>query len=114
MKLSSAMVIAAGRNNMANQEHLNLLRQATVPDYMVPFVPLIQKGEQPFAMFKDLKSRYNWVLDPLAYETPSNLIKVLEIAVVKPALEKRAELLAKKVEQLRVRDIDEFINKTPE
>ncbi len=100
--------------DITNPKSSPLELQATVPDYMIPFVPLIQKGEQPFSMFKDLKSKYNWVLDPLAYDTPSNLIKVLEIAVVKPALEKRAELLAKKVEQLRVRDIDEFINKIPD
>ncbi len=100
--------------DITNPKSSPLELQATVPDYMIPFVPLIQKGEQPFSMFKDIKNKYNWVLDPLAYDTPSNLIKVLEIAVVKPALDKRAELLAKKVEQLRVRDIEEFISKISE
>jgi hypothetical protein len=36
--------------------------QATVPDYMVPFAPILQKGERPFAMFVDLKNKYDWVL----------------------------------------------------
>jgi hypothetical protein len=81
---------------------------------MIPFVPLIQKGEEPVSMFKDLKNKYDWVLDLLAYDTPENLINVLEIAVVKPALEKRAQLLARKMQQLRVRDIDEFMPKSRE
>jgi hypothetical protein len=95
--------------DITNPKSSPLELQATVPDYMIPFVPLIQKGEQPFSMFKDLKNKYNWVLDPLAYDTPSNLIKVLEIAIVKPALEKRAELLEKKVEQVRIRDADDYL-----
>jgi hypothetical protein len=30
--------------------------QATVLDYMVPFAPILQKGEKPFAMFVDLRT----------------------------------------------------------
>jgi hypothetical protein len=29
--------------------------QATVPDYMVPFVPILHEGEQPFSMLVDLQ-----------------------------------------------------------
>jgi hypothetical protein len=32
--------------------------QATVPDLMVPFAPILQQGEQPFAMFVDLQNKY--------------------------------------------------------
>lgn len=40
--------------------------QATMPDYMIPFVPIIADGEKPFAMFRDLKQKYGeWVLDLL-------------------------------------------------
>jgi hypothetical protein len=67
---------------------------------MIPFVPLIQEGEQPFSTFRDLQWKYDWVLDVLVYDTPSHLIEGLEDALVKPALEKHAELLVKKVEQL--------------
>jgi uncharacterized protein YjbI with pentapeptide repeats len=43
--------------------------QVVVPNYMVPFVPLIQEGEQPFSMFEDLwKKHRDWVLEPLNYE----------------------------------------------
>ena len=37
--------------------------QLAVPNYMVPFVPIIQQGEKPFAMFCDLHNKYKqWVL----------------------------------------------------
>jgi hypothetical protein len=26
-----------------------------MPDYMIPFVPIIQESEEPFSMFSDLK-----------------------------------------------------------
>jgi hypothetical protein len=32
---------------------------------MVPFVPILQQGEQPFAMFVDLQNKYDWVLQPV-------------------------------------------------
>jgi hypothetical protein len=95
--------------DITNPKSSPLELQATVPNYMIPFVPLIQEGEQPFSMFQDLKGKYDWVLDTLVYDTPSNLIKGLELAVIQPALEKRAELLAKKVEQLRMRHIGEYL-----
>ena len=40
--------------------------QATIPNYMIPFVPIIQEGEKPFAMFVDLWKKYReWVFEPL-------------------------------------------------
>jgi hypothetical protein len=79
--------------------------QALVPNYKVPFVPIIQDGEQPFAMFKDLWGKFHWVLDPLAYDSPDCLISRLKEAVIKPALKKHDELLAEKVEAIRIRHL---------
>jgi hypothetical protein len=31
---------------------------------MVPFAPILQDGEEPFAMFVDLQNKYHWVLKP--------------------------------------------------
>ncbi len=83
--------------------------QATVPNYMIPFVPVIQEDEEPFAMFKDLKGKYDWVLDPLEYDSVSNLVRGLEKAVIGPALEKHAELISKKAEQLGKRHIADYL-----
>ncbi len=96
--------------DITNPKSSPLELQATVPNYMIPFVPIIQEGEQPFSMFRDLKSKYNdWVLDLLVYDTSSHLIEGLERAVISPALEKRDELMAKKVEKLRMRYIGDYL-----
>ncbi len=95
--------------DITNPKSSPLELQATVPNYMIPFVPIIQEDEQPFSMFQDLKGKYGWVLDILVYDTLSNLIKGFERAVVTPAIEMRDELLSKKVEQLRTRHIGDFL-----
>ena len=33
--------------------------------YIVPFVSILQQGEQPFAMFVDLQNKYDWVFQPV-------------------------------------------------
>jgi hypothetical protein len=59
--------------------------QATVPDYMVPFAPILQKGEKPFAMFVDLKNKYDWVLKRvIIYQSVDRLIEVLGDEIVRP------------------------------
>jgi hypothetical protein len=59
--------------------------QATVPDYMVPFAPILQKGEKPFAMFVDLKNKYDWVLKRvIIYPSVDRLIEVLGDEIVRP------------------------------
>ena len=82
--------------------------QATVPDCMVPFVPIIQENEEPFAMFQDLKQRYPWILDVLKYDSPLTLVDVFEGAVVRPALAMGEELLVKKAEVMRFRNARDY------
>lgn len=43
--------------------------QLTVPQVMVPVVPLIHEIEHPFDMFRNLEMKYDWVLKPLHYRT---------------------------------------------
>ena len=96
--------------DITNPKSSPLELQATMPDYMIPFVPIIQESEEPFAMFRDLKTKYgDWVLDVLKYDTASNLIKGLESAVVRPALAKGQELFRKKAEEIRTRHIQDFL-----
>ena len=68
--------------------------QATVPNYMIPFVPIIQEGEKPFAMFVDLWKKYrDWVLEPLAYDSLEKLVEVFDAAVIERAT-RRSEALS--------------------
>jgi hypothetical protein len=96
--------------DITNPKSSPLELQATMPDYMIPFVPIIQENEKPFAMFRDLKQKYSeWVLDVLEYDSADNLLKVLDKAVVRPALEKGQELLLKKAEEIRSRHVHDYM-----
>jgi uncharacterized protein YjbI with pentapeptide repeats len=92
--------------DITNPRSAPLELQATVPDYMVPFVPILQQGEEPFSMFVDLQNKYDWVLKPVVgYPSVDRLIEVLEDKVVRPAEAKFNELLARRTNQLRVENV---------
>jgi hypothetical protein len=92
--------------DITNPRSAPLELQATVPENMVPFVPILQKGEQPFAMFVDLQNKYDWVLKPvISYSSVDRLIEVLEEKIVRPAEAKFNELLARRTEQLRIENV---------
>ena len=95
--------------DITNPKSSPLELQATMPDYMIPFVPIIQEDEEPFSMFRDLKQKYGeWVLDPLEYDTAQGLLDVFDKAVVEPAIEKAEELEVKKAEQIRTRHVKDY------
>ena len=75
---------------------------------MIPFVPIIQRGERPFSMFANLQAKYDWVLDVLVYDSAENLVKGLAKAVIVPALEKHEELMTRKAQDLKTRDIQDY------
>ena len=95
--------------DITNPKSSPLELQATVPDYMIPFVPIIQKGENPFSMFKDLANKYDWVLKPLkVYDSVPNLMKGFNKGIIEPALEMHDQMIAKKAEELSMRDIVDY------
>lgn len=84
--------------------------ELTIPNFMIPFVPLIQKPEEPYAMFQDLWIKHrDWVLDPLRYSSVEQLVRVFEKGVIRPANERRQKLLAIKTgQQPAMRDADDL------
>jgi hypothetical protein len=73
---------------------------------MVPFIPILERGEEPFAMLQDIWIKYrDWVLEPIRYPSVDRLIEVLDAEIIRPAKVRFAELLARKAEELRVKDI---------
>jgi uncharacterized protein YjbI with pentapeptide repeats len=95
--------------DITNPRSSPLELQATMPDYMIPFVPIIHEDEEPFAMFRDLQQKYGeWVLDVLEYDSAANLQERLYKAVVKPALDKSNQLIFKKAEAIHTRHINEY------
>jgi len=92
--------------DITNPRSAPLELQATVPDFMIPFVPILEKGEEPFAMFKDLWIKHStWVLDPIRYPSIDRLVEVMDSEIIEPAQVRFAELMARKAENLRIRDI---------
>jgi hypothetical protein len=77
-----------------------------VPDYLVPFVPILQDGEKPFLMFVDLSNKYDWVLKPvIGYPSVDRLIEVLEEKIIGPAEAKFNEPLARRAKKLRIEKV---------
>lgn len=95
--------------DVTNPKSSPLELQATVPDYQIPFVPIIQEGEQPFAMMVDLQKKYNWVLDTLSYTSIETLIKALKPAIIDPAIQKHNELRLIKAREPKIRSANDFI-----
>jgi len=87
--------------DVTNPKSSPLELQATVPDYMVPFVPIIEAGEKPFSMLADLQQR-EWVTAVKEYRDVDNLIDKLESRVVRPALELHAKLRLKKARAIQI------------
>ena len=97
--------------DITNPKSSPLELQATVPDYQIPFVPIVQEGEQPFAMMVDLQKKYNWVLDTLSYGSMESLIKALKSAIIDPALAKHNELRLIKAKESKIPSAKDFLDK---
>jgi uncharacterized protein YjbI with pentapeptide repeats len=78
--------------DITNPLSVPLELQSTVPDYMVPFVTILQRGFPAFAMFDDLPSKYHWALPLLEYNSTETLLGAFQEKIVAPALEKAAEV----------------------
>jgi hypothetical protein len=97
----SVFVIA----DITNPKSSPLELQATVPEFMIPLVPIIADGEEPFAMFKDLWVKYRWVLEPVRYPSAERLLEEIETFVIAPALAAHEHLRAQRGRALTYRSI---------
>jgi hypothetical protein len=82
--------------DITNPRSVPMELEATVPDYMVPFVTILQRGQPTFSMFDDLPRRFNWALPILEYKSTKTLLVGFEKLVVAPALTKLAEVREQK------------------
>jgi hypothetical protein len=73
-----------------------------IPHCVVPVQPLLVKenNRYEYAMFRDLKRRYDWVLPTYRYDDVSSLLISLEKEIIMPA-EKKARKLEKLKRDLR-------------
>jgi hypothetical protein len=88
--------------DITNPKSTPLELQATVPEIMVPFRPIIEEGEKPFAMMQDLWIKHrDWVFEPLYYSSVDALIASLDEKIIRPAEQRFIELLARKAETMK-------------
>ncbi len=88
--------------DITNPKSAPLELQATVPEIMVPFRPIIEEGEKPFAMLQDLWIKHrDWVFEPLYYSSHDALVGALDEKIIRPAELRFAELLARKAEKMK-------------
>jgi hypothetical protein len=92
----------------SNPRSAPLELQATVPECMVPFVPILDKNDEvdPFDMLSGLQIAHrDRVFDVIRYPSVDRLIEVLDKEIISPAQVRFTELLALKAEGVRYRDV---------
>jgi uncharacterized protein YjbI with pentapeptide repeats len=88
--------------DVTNPKSAPLELQATAPEIMVPFLPIIEEGQEPFAMLQDLWIKHReWVFEPLHYASLDGLVGALDKEIIEPAEMRFAELLARKAETMK-------------
>lgn len=97
--------------DVTNPKSAPLELQATVPDYQIPFVPILEKGEPPFSMLSDLL-KYPWVLPLLEYRSSTELIKTFKGAIVDEAFNLHKELIMQKAEKMKTRSTEDYLKKS--
>ena len=100
--------------DVTNPKSSPLELQATVPDYQIPFVPIIQEGEKPFAMMANLHTKYNWVLEPRSYDSIETLMKALKPGIIDPAIKLHSELRLMKAKEQVVHPLRAFLGDSGE
>ena len=87
--------------DITNPKSTPLELQATVPEIMVPFRPIIEEGEQPFAMLQDLWINHpDRVFEPIYYSSVDALIASLDEKIIQPAEARVVELRKRKAETM--------------
>lgn len=98
--------------DVTNPKSSPLELQATVPDYQIPFVPIIQEGESPFAMMVDLQKKYPWVLPTRSYDSIETLMSALKPGIIDPAVEMRNKLRLVKAQEQVIESLRDYVDKT--
>jgi hypothetical protein len=87
--------------DITNPKSAPLELQAAVPEVMVPFRPIIEEGEKPFAMLQDLWIKHrDWVFEPIYYSSVDALIASLDEKIIQPAEARFVELVRRKGEAM--------------
>jgi len=65
--------------------------QANVPDFKIPFVPILEEGRKPYSMFVDILEHQNVVKPIVSFKSIEDLIEKTPGSIITPAEEKLKE-----------------------
>jgi uncharacterized protein YjbI with pentapeptide repeats len=82
--------------DVTNPRSAPLELQLTVPEIMVPFLPIIEEGQKPVAMLEGL-FKYDWVFEPLYYSSLDALVGALSEKIIGPAEARFEELMVRRL-----------------
>jgi hypothetical protein len=86
---------------------------AVIPECMIPFATIIEEGQKPFAMFKDLWIAHkNWVFPPISYASVEELVTGPDKGIIDPAQARFKKRLKEKAEEMPLRRMSEVL-RTP-
>jgi hypothetical protein len=72
--------------DVTNPKSALLELQATVPEIMVPFQPIIEESQEPFAMLMGLWVKHrDWVFDPVYCFSVDALVASFDKEIIAPA-----------------------------
>jgi uncharacterized protein YjbI with pentapeptide repeats len=92
--------------DVTNPKSTPLELEALVPQIMVPFQPIIQESDTPFAMLQDLWQQHrDRVLEPIYYSSIDALIASFDKEIIAPAEALFGELVMRKAERMRGRHV---------
>ncbi len=88
--------------DVTNPKSAPLELQATVPEIMVPFLPIIEEGEKPFSMLQDLWIKHrDWVFEPIHYSSIDAFVGAPDKEIIGPAEARFDELVVRKAERMK-------------
>jgi hypothetical protein len=77
-----------------------------VSQTMIPFQPIIEAGDKPFTMLRDLWTSYrDRVFEPIEYSSVDRLIEKMDAEIIAPAEARFDDLVMRKAETMKVRRV---------
>ena len=97
--------------DVTNPKSTPLELEATVKQFKIPFLPIIDTSVDPypFSMLVDLQKNYDWVLPTLEYDSKEKLLNNIKVAIIDRALKKHNELRAQKAKEPKALTIDDLL-----
>jgi len=77
----------------------------TIPDYRIPFIPIIAKGETPYAMFQDFVQKFYWIYPTFEYDSKEVLLNEFKKIFIDRAYKMQQQINAVSSEKKGVQTI---------